>query len=72
MGIGVGEEGEAGQSKDVCAVFAAAPTAALVTLLDVTQNLQATIHPLTQQVTAISHNSTQVTDIKHNSQALWK
>lgn len=47
LGIGVGDEGEAGQSEDICAVFAAASTTALVAMLDVTQNLQDTVHPVT-------------------------
>lgn len=43
--IGVGEEGETSQSEDVCAVFPSASTTALVTFLDVTQNLQEAQHP---------------------------
>lgn len=55
MGVGVGDEGEAGQSENICAVFATASTAALVALLDVTQNLQATVLPVTEQVTTTPH-----------------
>ena len=43
MGVGVGDEGESGQSEDVSAVPAAAPPTAQVTLLQVRHYLQATV-----------------------------